>query len=73
MYQGKCGSVPDYESHLEIENAVYLAPVIEYLGCTIHLINHFPVDKNKGNKLHYPLYFSMDFIALTTGNRIRQV
>ena len=45
MYQGKCGSVPDYASHLEIENALYLAPVLEVgLYTPIHLINRFPVN-----------------------------
>ena len=31
------------------------APVVEKLDSDIHRINHYPVDKYKGNKLCYPL------------------
>ena len=31
----------------------YLAPVFQKLDNAIHWINHYPVDKHKGNQLHY--------------------
>ena len=33
----------------------YLAPVFQKLDNDIHWINHFPVDKHKGNRLHHPV------------------
>ena len=33
----------------------YLAPVFQKLDNAIHWINHYPVDKHKGNQLHYPV------------------
>ena len=33
----------------------YQAPVFQKLDNAIHWINHFPVDKHKGNQLHYPV------------------
>ena len=32
-----------------------LAPVFQKLDNAIHWINHYPVDKHKGNQLHYPV------------------
>ena len=34
---------------------VYQAPVVQKLDSAIQLINHCPLDKCEGNKLHYPL------------------
>ena len=32
-----------------------LAPVVQKLDSTIHLIKYYPADKYQGNQLHYPL------------------
>ena len=36
-----------------LDSAIHLAPVVQKLDSTIQQINHYPVDKYQGNKLHY--------------------
>ena len=38
-----------------MKKAIVLAPDVQKLDSAIHRINHYPVDKYKGNQLRYPL------------------
>ena len=43
------------EGNVQINQSKTSGPVVQKLDCTIHRINHNPVDKYHENRLHYPL------------------